>query len=198
MNLKFVQENVRVPCLNLTMIAVGIGLNAYINNFRWFLTEFLHIVLVMVHLVTEPFARILRSALHDNHFCFGLTGIIKSFAHRQVISIHVDYYPVRVGYRKKRLAVHNTHSGRIIITPLFLFSAFWYYIGYLPVPDQKGIFFMTKMYWLKEYSAVIIGIYIKRLSAFNFHDPGHNPVFNLSANAFVGLPAQRLTLGDRK
>src|SRR3990167_9205561 len=187
--LLFIQTNIRVPSLNLTMIAVGVGLNAYINNFRWFFLEFLHIVLVMIHLITEPFACILRSALYDNHFCFGFAGIFKSFTHRQVISIHVDYYPVPVRYGEKRLAIHYTYGCWIIITTLFLFPAGWYYVRYLPVPAQKGICFRIQTYRLEKDSAVIVGIYIKHLSAFNFHDLGHNPVLNLSANAFVGLPA---------
>ena len=40
----FVQKNIREPCLNRSVSAVGVGLNSYINNCGWFLTKFLDVV----------------------------------------------------------------------------------------------------------------------------------------------------------
>src|SRR3990172_4074169 len=70
------------------MIAVGIGLDAHINNFRWFFPEFLHIILVMVHLITEPLTCILFPALYYNHF-LPLPHRDYQIAHPQVSYFHI-------------------------------------------------------------------------------------------------------------
>lgn len=71
-----------------------------------------------------------------------------------------------------------------------------YNVRYLPLPAQKGVFFRITMHGFEKNCAVIMGIYIKRLSIFYFHNTRHDSVLDLSANAFVGFPSHRFTLSQ--